>query len=295
MTTAAATIDKGYRSYSAAGKPLSRETVHGWIIKDQPGEFQWINKNLLYIDKQYQRGLSNAKTANIRSAWSWAAFGVLCVARRPDGTYWVFDGQHRKSAADDLASIVMLPCMVFEMDGDVSAEAGNFLTINTARGAVRTIDKWQALIIAKDRDAVAVNALLEERGYRVCRNTSPSKNEIKCVGALMKMHRADAMSLRTALDTAITACDGHVIENILTGLWRVQKHLRDKNTGESIADAKNINKLAEAGHLGIKREINKAIEFYGGGEMTYGRGVLRILNRGRSTRRLPDFSGNESI
>src|SRR4051794_31726791 len=82
---------------------------YGWTADNVPGKLIYLPKESLQVDPTYQRPLNDRKRLRIASAFNWAAFGVLICARRPDGTIWVIDGQHRLSAAMSRSDVRDVP------------------------------------------------------------------------------------------------------------------------------------------------------------------------------------------
>jgi hypothetical protein len=96
---------------------IDKEThpKYAWAKTDEPGKLAYINKNILNVDSSYQRTLRDNTRLFIARNFSWAAFGVLSVANRSDGSLYVFDGQHRLAAAMERPSITQVPCVVFNV------------------------------------------------------------------------------------------------------------------------------------------------------------------------------------
>lgn len=113
-------LDK--RDHSFAPNPNgkgSQEKVekYRWAKSSSPGEMMHLSKDELNLDDQYQRErVSEEAVVKIARNFDWALFGVLKVARRTDGTLWVFDGGHRLRACFYRSDIKTIPCIVFSMD-----------------------------------------------------------------------------------------------------------------------------------------------------------------------------------
>src|SRR4051812_44439221 len=117
MTMATMTVSQELAP-SPNGRSVSKVEKFGWIIVDKRGVAMDIPKCSLHVDKSYQRdALGSSKILRIAREWSWIACGRLIVGIRPDGSYVVIDGQHRKLAADKRSDIADLPCEVFEVLG----------------------------------------------------------------------------------------------------------------------------------------------------------------------------------
>jgi hypothetical protein len=252
---------------------------YGWEIIDKPGRYQKISKTELNVDPDYQRDrVRQSRVTRIAAKWSWVQFGCLLVAFRPDGTYWVFDGQHRKLAADCRSDIDLLPCIVFSSPGPV-LEARWFLS-QTDRGNITMFDKFKALIAQNDETALAVKTLIEASRYTM--SLSPGKHTVRCPGLLTQWMRTDPEATRTAWAIAVSIADGEPMsERALAGLIFLQRHL----TRYSLPDLESVSLRPFVNRLtfsSIIRSVAQTAEFYGrGGVRVYGEAVLRLLNKGR--------------
>lgn len=265
------------------GKLLDKVEVFGWEIVDKSGRFQKISKKLLNVDHDYQRDVvKHARINRIANSWSWARFGILSVARRPDDTFWVFDGQHRKLAADKRSDIDELPCMVFTASGPVD-EAKMFLDVNCDRGTVGMLDRFKALVTQNDPIALAVRDMLAATGHVAGRGSC--KTHVRCLGVLMLAMKADRGAAQVAWDCAVIVCDGvQIIDRVYQGLLVLERHLSRHDLG-SLGNAKLRPFLSRLTPKGIIRSIHQTAEFYGkSGPRIYGEAILRLMNKGRQNR-----------
>ncbi len=269
---------------------MAKVDKFNWKMIGEPGVFQWIPKQRLHVDREYQRSrVSNTKVLSIAAEWVWPACIPLSVARRPDGTYWVFDGQHRKLAADKRADVQTLPCMVYEMN-DRLQEALMFLKINTFRTSMHSVDKMNAELIAKDPIALAVRAMVESCGYTIAASDGSNSGHmltVKCVSALKAAVRANDKAANVAWLLSTDLFSGKpVTEDIYSGLFAVECHLMRRSAG-SLLDPHNREALSRLTLKELTGSINEAKTFMGGGSKSSGEGIIRLLNRGRRTRRIP--------
>lgn len=266
---------------------VSKVQQHDWKIKDQPGLFRMIPKGQLNIDHEYQRReISQGRLSKIRQAWSWVGCGVLTVAQRPDGSYWVIDGQHRKLAADERVDVQVLPCLVFQADY-IDIEAKGFLDSNTVRGPVRAVSKFSAMIIAKDECAMAVKEMVEADGYRIDASAAADFT-VGCVATLMQEMARNASVARRVWNLCVELYAGKPpIDRVYSALCFLENTLLRRASGETIFDSHNRKTLLAAGPDAIKKSITNAVGYYGkGGPKVYAQGVVHLLNHRRSTRRL---------
>lgn len=270
-------------------RPVSKVEKFGWVIKDQPGQFAWIPKGQLQIDHDYQRdAIGHGKVLAIAAQWCWVALGIIVVARRADGSLWVMDGQHRKLAADKRSDIHTLPCLIFDAT-DRTYEAKAFLDINTGRRPPTTLDRFKALVLGADPHAIAAKELVGADGYRFAAHGDFT---LKCVGAVMSAVRLDAHAAAVAWTACVDLYQGkHVNELIFRGLFQLERHLRRLDQG-SLSDANNRSALLRLGVGQLLHSINEASVYHGGGEKAAAEGIVRMLNKGRRSRRIPSLYSN---
>lgn len=250
------------------------------VIKDKQGEFRMIDKNLLRIDKKYQRDTREARVKKIASNWSWAAFGALSVADR-NGDYYVFEGQHRAAAAMKRDEITELPCMVFQMESEVK-EAEGFLTSNTVRCSMRAIEKFKALIETNNKEAKILQELIEGSGRRI--TVKSSSASVACVAILMRFARLHPETLKRVWPLVATLCEGRpIIDRIVSGLVYLETQM--PYGGASIMDKYWSDRILRLGYDEIDRGAKQGAVFYvRGSNKAWGMGILQVINHGSKKR-----------
>lgn len=147
---------------------------------NQPGMLANVNKNILTVAPEYQRTASPSLIKSIKDSWDWRAAGVLVVSKR-DNQHFVIDGQHRLRAAQSIAEIDKLPCIIF--DGlSLSEEAAALAEINSNRKSMSAIDKFRARLLSGDQLASYVNNRIEAMNFRVA---AKGANTFNCIKQLM--------------------------------------------------------------------------------------------------------------
>jgi len=268
---------------------MTKVEKHGWTMADRQGKFMLLPKSELNIDHAYQRDKINTTRVHaICSDWSWKACGVLSVSRRPDGTYWVFDGQHRKLAADKRADIKKLPCMVFDEGDDGRAgEACGFLAANTLRGPVNAWSNHKAAVFAGVRLNIAMQEMVEAEGLVVSSQSQPGT--VACVAALLSQFGADEALCRRVFKACVRIAAGQPInDRFFVGMCGVERHLFANSMG-SVSDGEQFARLAAAGYECIQRAIRRRVaELQQGGSKPWTDGIIQyVLNHGRRTRKIP--------
>lgn len=262
-------------SVGAKGGKTSKIERYGWILRDSPGVFMEIDKQELHIDHEYQRDEVNVdKVRSIASSWSWVGCGSISVALRPDGRFFVFDGQHRVLAAKTRSDIDVLPCMVFECDS-VAKEAAGFLVTNSERKPVTAIDKFRSLVITEDQAAQRVKEVLSDLGLEISK-TANRPGQIKCIARCLTLATSDFECFKKTLALSGRLCRdiAPVHEDIVAGLF----HLHRKHG--LLDDPRFVRRVVDVGHAAIVDGIRRSRIFRGkGGELTLVEGILAAVNK----------------
>ncbi len=274
MTTIAAEYVSGEKTHVGT----SKVEHYRWTLKDSRGEYMAIDKNELFVDHAYQRDQNENKVIEMARSWSWMACGAILVALRPDGSHFVFDGQHRVMAARKRSDITTLDCLVFEVD-ELHDEADGFLKSNTLRKPVSMMAKFKALIVCNDKHAVAVSALLETLGLSVHKQSKPGS--FNALAWAVKAHARNAKTFEATMRLVATLADGkhYVHESICRGLFQLDiKH-------NALENPKFIRRLIQVGYQEIFDGVHRAVAYYKkGGDKVWSQGVLDTANHGLRNR-----------
>ena len=259
---------------------MSKIERYGWILRDSPGVFMEIDKSEIHVDHEYQRDEVNVeKVRSIASSWSWAGCGAISVALRPDGRFFVFDGQHRFLAAKMRADITTLPCMVFECDS-VAKEAAGFLVTNSERKPVSAIDKFRSLVMTEDDAANHVKQVLRDLGIEISK-TANRPGQIKCVARCMNLATCDLEAFKKAASLSERVCRdvAQIHEDIVAGFFHIhRKH-------GLLDDMRFVRRVLDVGHASLMDGIRRSRIFRGkGGELTLVEGILTAANKGLRNR-----------
>lgn len=249
-----------------------------WTLKDSRGTYMAIDKNELFVDHAYQRDQNENKVIEMARSWSWMACGAILVALRPDGSNFVFDGQHRVMAARKRSDITTLDCLVFEVD-ELQDEANGFLKSNTLRKPVGMMAKFKAMIVCNDKHAVAVSALIESLGLTIDKNPRP--NNFNALAWAVKSHARNANAFEKTLSVARQlAGDKHFIhESVCRGLFYLDCKY------DALANAKFIRRLAQVGYQELFDGIHRAVAYFKkGGDKVWAQGILDTANHGLRNR-----------
>jgi hypothetical protein len=260
------------------GYSFDKKEKYGWRTVDEQGELHWIDKGSLSVDHElYQRNVDNpSKVQKIAAEWSWMACGVLIVAIRQNGSFWVVDGQNRLVAALRRSDIKSLPCLLFAVSTP-QEEAAAFGRINRNRRALSRTDLFKAEVAAGHAEAVALRDLLGEFGYVV--GNPGTKNAVVCVDALLRATRANVESLRMILDIYQSQFDGErILAEIVEGFMFLAAN------GANLNDKRLRKRLSDLGHEEVIASVRRCSQFRGKGTReSYAEGIAMAVNKGLRT------------
>lgn len=252
---------------------MSKAERYKWKDIGKPGEFAWVDKSVLNVDREYQRNANDARATAIASDFSWPLFGVCSVARRPDGTLWIFDAQHRWFGAMKRADVTKVPCMIHDVEAPTE-EAVAFLGANTFRGVLNSTERFKAQLKAGDKYAVVIDELVRECGRKIDGTTS--KNSVRCIGLLMRLARQDMARLRRIWPVIIATCNETPVYNeIVAGLYYIEQHA----VNASLTEPRWREPLENIGAEALLAKARIAAQGYDrGGDKRWAFGILLAIN-----------------
>lgn len=275
-----------YAPTPKGGKLVSKVEKFDWEpIPDKPGELAYVSKWKILVDKTYQREDSVTKVRNIARAFSWMAFGALLVARRDDGSLWVYDGQHRLEGAKSRTDVSEVPCIIHEARSLIE-EAKGFWVVNTQVGAMPAYAKHRALTVAQEPIALAINEMLDRYGYAVTRD-SKAERGVMAVAALRRALEADADTaeevVRALAFIAGEESTAQLPAHLISGMFRLRRAVASQ---ENVFSPANLEKFRVKGIDGLSVACRQqgAKEGGQGGDAVWARGLLEVLNAYRRRR-----------
>lgn len=251
-----------------------------WKMRGDRGRFAEIHKKLLNIDAKYQRTANEPKILKICSNWYWPGCGVILVARRRDGTYWVFDGQHRVLGALRRSDIEELPCMVYDLP-DVSDEAAAFLIANLLRKPMTAHQSFFAAVVSGDEAALIVVRACSRVGLdigsdpKLVRKDMP--NTTRAIGMLLKIATDSGEHvLGMILQACVEICtDRPISQVLLASLHVIHQRIEDG------VSPRLIQRFATVGPAELEKKAREYASMCGGGGSTsWAKGMIEIANRG---------------
>jgi hypothetical protein len=133
---------------------------------------------------RYQRNLDVRRVEKIASEFNAAALGAITIVKRPDGTLWIIDGNHRRNAAIRVGHMEMF---AIQYEGlTLAEEAALFLELNSTK-QVQAVDRFHASVLAGDKQSVQIAEVLAGHGWTVSMDNRPGK--IASVSALGNIYQ----------------------------------------------------------------------------------------------------------
>lgn len=282
-----------YNPSPVTPKGVVKVTRYGWdVSQTQFSERSLVSKTLLKFDS-YQRfdDLNRQTIHDIRKNFNAKRFGHLLVSRRPDGSLYIVDGLHRWNAVMERADITDVPCEIVESGDDaVAEEARLFVLRNSGLGRVKSHQKFKALVLARDEQAIAINETLERVGVTLVRSTEKSGGPfVKCVKSLLKLHERDPDNLERSLNACKTLMPtGTWPQWLLEGLAWLDSRI--DGMSHALSDDIFMERLVDVG-LGMLKETTDRFvlsqkQNRGGhaNAKTWGQGIFLALEAGRRSR-----------
>jgi hypothetical protein len=263
-----------------------------WKSPDLPGALEYIDKAKLMVDSaSYQRNYSDTRSLEMARAWSWVALGALIVARRPDGSLWVVDGQHRLMAARRRSDVSKLPCVVFEVS-DLASEAAGFVRSNTARRAMTMVDRFRAMLVSGDADAIFIRDLLATTGHIIAQGGGTSAGKkVGCAALLLNLSAADKALVSEVWPVIAEIFRARPVhERVVSGVFYIAKVTKGQ-----VLEPMWRAKLLRVGADGLVEACGRASAFYtAGGSKVWATGIVEELNRGQRTNVLHLSQGGQA-
>lgn len=129
-------------------------------------ELQWIPVEKIIVDSNYQREIVPYRAKKILKDFQWRYFQPVTLAAHPDGTYSVYDGQHRVKAAELHPLVKEVPAMVVTL-ANSEEEADAFVVVNRERTSISPIDAYWAGLHAENPEMLRIKRVLDRAGCEI--------------------------------------------------------------------------------------------------------------------------------
>lgn len=145
--------------------------------------FSSLPVNILKVDESYQKPLSNAHVKKITKDFDYMGVGQIHVSKRANGTYWVFDGQHRTAAYRELG-ITDINAIVYE-GLNIEEESKGYVYYNNTMKQTQ-LQKFKAELVAGVPEALEITRIVDSVGLGV--DVDRRGDPIRAVGALRTIY-----------------------------------------------------------------------------------------------------------
>lgn len=267
-------------------------------IAEEVGENTLLNVDVLKIDHTYQRPADPYHIQAMANSFDLKKLFRIAVNRRPDGSYYVVDGQQRTGAIKLLGGDYMIDCVVYHLD-TVEEEAALYYHLNWDRKNPNSYDRWKARLAQKEPDVVRIQHELDKANLKLIKS-GQGLRAIKAVSAVNTWTDLDVETLSTVI---MILGKFEYLEpigsEVFTGLCAVEHHLREhqhsltrarsaKETYANYLVAKGYSLLREASN----RFQSERAGLGGGGSSIAkkaAKGIIHLLNYNMKSRQLPQI------
>ena len=213
---------------------------------------------------------------------------LIHVSLRPDGLFYVVDGNHTRLAAEKVGK-ESLPCRVY-VGLTSEDEARLFSELNTASKKPSFAEVLKAKAAAGFEFEKSYLELLDECGYKYTFTSASHGCVVKCHASMLKVYRrSDRMTMMRALDVAKKAADDREdFYNIgfLPGLCDVVVRHPEIDDNRLIA---TVQKTAASKIREIADKYKRGTTVGGAGiTMYYRKAYIEIYNKGLRRGKIQD-------
>lgn len=149
-------------------------------------------------DGGYARPVSEDRLKKLRKSWKLSKAGTIHVNKRPDGSLWLIDGQHRVEIAQEkgVEDVILVPVpkdrdvlvALVHSTADPSEEADLYLGYADAMPQ-QALSQFQAQLRRGDREALAIKAAVESVGLKIGVDYSMAHADDGTVIAINRLER----------------------------------------------------------------------------------------------------------
>jgi len=223
-------------------------------------EFDAIPVSKLVIDGRYQRQVNDHRVGKMVENWKPSLVGTLEVSKRPNGTYAVFDGQHRLSAIKAL-SLKKAPCIVHK-GLTVQDEADLFVRLQRDRRTATPVERFKAQVFSGDKFATDISDIITRCGFKV--GTNPG--DLRAVTSAERVARGyglEVLELTLGTIRDIWFGDDYALDAVIIGgLAMVLHDYSDR------WEDRHANRLRLQAPIDIKRRAQAGGGNFGGSAST---------------------------
>ena len=167
------------------------------FLEKSGSKIESLPVGILQVDHSYQKPLSPSHVKKIVNNFNPVGVGQIHVSKRFDGTYWVFDGQHRLETFKHLSKLT-IDAVVYE-GMTIIEEAQGYDFYNTTK-TQHPLDKEKALVQAKNAHALNRKKIIESVGLEIDYDRTNRIDYIQAMGAIKTIYeKGNDEGLKTVL------------------------------------------------------------------------------------------------
>lgn len=245
------------------------------------------------VPKGYQRDKKKRLERDIKKiGWSYALCGALSVAKRPDGTYHIVDGQQRYLQLLRLG-IKTIPCIIIETTGEPEVEAELFVYLNTKRTPVTPYEIYIADLLRGVEDAVLIDTTTNALRFTVSDKGDGGPRTVQCVQKMRSWaRRRPSIFVKGMKLCALLVEEARIDNRLINGICYLEQYLQQIKWPESIFSDANVAKLRESSLRQVYRTMKDATFSCANNVAgAQANGLMNILNVDRKKNILPLIQG----
>ena len=267
-------------------KTSDKVTRYGWVPEAEGAlPVLQLKASDLKIDKSYQRDIPSEKAVmEIARNFKWAAFRTLLVGERPNGEFYVVDGQNRLRAAMHRGTLDV-PCSVFQSSGPME-EAEIFYICSTKVIHITATNQYRARKVAGDSQILAIEAMLAKLGLEVSKGGSDKPCMINFPSCVVSTYSIDPSLTETALilQRAMVGNNECLNHYVHKGIFYILRSFR--TSGPSITYEMALKVYKSGGKATLLNAINSLRAKIGGGttNSVCGHGTFSVIKKSNRLR-----------
>lgn len=259
----------------------------------QAGSNVMLNVDDLNIDHTYQRPLHPNHVQKMATEFDLKRLFRIAVNQRPNGKYYILDGQQRVSAIKLMGGDYVVDCVLYQL-ASVQEEAELYYQLNWDRKNPNAADRWKARLAQGDPGVVRIQRELDSVDIKLYNSTNMPRS-IKAISTLMHWIDIDVEIVSTVV-MILGKLDymEPIAAEVVGGLCVLENHMREHST--SLVRART-GKETYAGYITLRgySKLREAAFMYqqtaGKGGTTRAKsaakGMITYLNYKKSTHPVP--------
>jgi hypothetical protein len=251
--------------------------------------FHEIAPELLSVDPTYQRRRRDDRVDYMVQNFNRHAFNVIEVNMRPDGSLYIFDGQHRVAAWQRLYPGRPVPCLVH--DGmTVEEEAGSFWFINGNRNKPTPVGNFRALLRANEPITATIYGIVRKYGLDMgWDNVGAEDGLIVAASALYSIYHTDPENLEATIRVIKEIWGGAGPSITSQSLYGMDRFLR-RYKGEITSEADLVRRLKRVDVKELRMRAQRMYIMTSDQRLAWALALAAAYNRGLRSNRLTEWT-----